>query len=383
MHLGGAETHPMVGPSPEGQGECNVPESRTHDCHLMLPPVPVTHLPRLQLGDRNPIAPSWAISTFGMGRDGDPESPFPPAGPARAGRAAPRLPAHPDPGAGIAALPLPLQHSTSGYVCNDNFSTGAQLPPSHPPAVSTALTAFPQLSVKPSNPIRPAATPSPTDCPGCSHLPQPLPQPQPAPPSRFDALPAPCRAPCSFLCLCLAPPRQTPAPSRPQSRHTTEPLPAEARPLSARGCGESVARTPPVSTARPCWPSAPAWPLAWVKHLWKHPSGSGDAGAAGTGRLEPAGGCPDRQAAGSTTAGSPPAPHAAAERPRPRGPRCYCTFLSLKRHQFGAGSKKGSHGQGGGEGSRVPLGRGAGRGVCTWAGGGERSSLLDPVCFPV
>lgn len=135
MHLGGAETHPTVGPSPEGQGECNMPESRTHDCHLMLPPVPVTHLPRLQLGDRNPIPPSWAIGTFGMGHDGDTESPFPLAGPppSAAGQAARQLPAHPDTGTAVAALPLPLQHSESGYARKDNLSTGAQLPPSHPP----------------------------------------------------------------------------------------------------------------------------------------------------------------------------------------------------------------------------------------------------------
>ena len=303
-------------------------------------------------------------------------------------RAARWLPAHPDPGAAVAALPLPLQRSASGYVCKDNLSTGAQLPPSRPPPVvsprrSTALTAFPQLSVKPSNLSRPTAIPSPIDFQGCSHLPYPLSQPQPTPPSRDDALLAPCHAPCLLLCLGLASPRQTPAPNRSQSRHTTEPVPAEARPLSARGCGENVTRTPTASTARPCRPSAPARPLAWVKHLWKHHPGSRDAGVACTGRLEPAGGCPDGQAAGSTAAGSPPPRHAAAERPRPRGPCCYCTFLSLERHQFGAGSKEGSHGQGRGEGSRVPPGRGAGRGVCTWARGGERSSLLDPVCFPV
>ena len=28
MHLGGAETHPVAGPSPEGQDECKVPGQR-------------------------------------------------------------------------------------------------------------------------------------------------------------------------------------------------------------------------------------------------------------------------------------------------------------------------------------------------------------------
>lgn len=94
-------------------------------------PVPVTHLPRLQLCDQNAIPPSWAIGTFGMGHNGDTESPFPLAGhpPPHAGQAARWLPAHPDTGAAVAALPLPLQHSESGYAHKDNLSTGAQLPP--------------------------------------------------------------------------------------------------------------------------------------------------------------------------------------------------------------------------------------------------------------
>lgn len=141
MPLGGAEAHPAVGPSREGQGEGDMPERRTRDCHLKLSPGPVTHLPWLQLADRNPVPLSWAISTFGMGRDGAPASPFPPARPAR-----PTAAAHPDPGAATAASPVPPQRSTSGYACKDNSSTGVQLPlPHHTPATVSlrCFTAFP------------------------------------------------------------------------------------------------------------------------------------------------------------------------------------------------------------------------------------------------
>lgn len=248
----------------------------------------------------------------------------------------------------------------SGYICKDNLSTGAQLPPSQPaPAVSprrsTALRAFPQLSVKPSNLTHPTATPF--DFQGCSHLPHLLSQPQPTSPSRDDALPAPCHAPCSFLCPCLTLPTQTPAPSRPQTPRSTDP--AEARSLSARGCGENTTRTPQHPLPDP------TVPLTSFSHR-SNIFGNITLGA-GMQALPAPGGwsVPEAarrgKAAGSPAAGSPQPGQAAAERPRPRGSRCYCTFLSLKRHQFGAGSKKGSHGQGRGEGSRVPTGQGRGQ----------------------
>lgn len=99
-----AETPPMMGPSPKGQGECEVPGqqlgssySRTHDCLSMLP-----RSLRPQLGNQD----SWVISTVGMEHSETLNHPWMPPGRA----AAPWLPSPPDP-----ALPSCLcHHSTPG-----------------------------------------------------------------------------------------------------------------------------------------------------------------------------------------------------------------------------------------------------------------------------
>lgn len=257
-------------------------------------PVPVTHLPRLQLCDQNAIPPSWAIGTFGMGHNGDTESPFPLAGhpppPCRSGSSmAAGSPRHRRCRRGIAIAAAALRVWLRSQ---RQLEHRGAAPPIAPPSVvspgcSTVLAAFPQLSVKPFNLTSPPATPLTHRLPGVLT--------PPAPHLTATASPA-----ISGRCSAGPPPRSRlvplPVPHAAESNPRTEPIPAKTHPLSTQGCGARVTRTPPVSTARPCCPSAPARPLAWVKHLWKHRPGSRDAGAACTGRLEPTGGCPDGQA---------------------------------------------------------------------------------------
>lgn len=61
------------------------------------------------------------------------------------------------------------------------------------------------------------------------------------------------------------------------------------------------------------------------------------------------------------------------EGPRPRDPAAIALLFRSSVTRLAQG--RGNHGPGEAAGPH--------RGVCTWAGGGERSSFLDPVCFPV
>lgn len=277
-------------------------------------PIPVTHLLWPQLGNRDSIPPSWVIGTFGIEHSGI-LNPWMPPG---RGGTARWLPSPPDPATAIVSLPS--QHSMPG---KHNPSTEAQLPHCTPSTaalpLSTVPTAFTQLPIKPSNLTRPRA---PLSAAHTSHTPSP--------------------APCSPLCLRLAPRTQTLP-----SRRPTEPLPAQHVPPRPAAAGKALP-APPLTAASAAGPSARPGQTSLETSPWSWEA----AGQVGS---------------------SPPRHGAAGGGSPPTGPRCYCTSLSLKRHQFGAG--EGNHGPGEAAGPQ--------RGVCTWAGGGEGSSFLDPVCFPV
>lgn len=211
------------------------PESRTHDCHLVLPPCAHQTPPVAAAGDRDPDLGHQHLW------DGDPESPFPSAAPLC--------------GSTITALPLLLQllHEQQGTA---------------PPSLCSVLTPFPNHSVNPSNPTHhPTASPSPIHFQGCSHLLQPL----------HNHIQPHVSGGRSASSMPHSTAWNNPLHRASHKATTTEQVPAETPQRKHHWI-------PPASS---CHPSAPVWLHARVQHLWKHHPGSWDAAWSLPGQPQP------------------------------------------------------------------------------------------------
>lgn len=303
------------GPSPKGQEECEVPGQQLGSSDsrtrdcLSMLPRPCYTPPVATAGESRLHSSLPGDWHLQDGAHWDPESSL--MSPGRG--TAPWLPSPPDPGSGI--MSLPSQHSSLG---KHNPSTGAQLPHRTPSMaalpLSTVPTAFPQLPIKPSSLTSPGAPPlllTPPTLPACVTIP----------------------APCSV-------PRTTQTNPAELTPHRADSCP-NTFPLQLAAAGKESAANQPFLTAASLRTPRGQTSLETSPWSWEEAGQVGSSPSLG----------------GSL----------------PTGSRCYCTSLSLKRHQVGAGD--GNHGPGEAAGPH--------RGVCTWAGGGERSSFLDPVCFPV